>query len=367
MSKIICDICSTVYEDTAPECPICGWVQEHSTAAEVPQEEIEFLDDVVSDESVEIPEEDEIIRPKKKRAIFDFDAVNTNGTDEVDEVVPEYEDEEEYEEEPRTNVFLVVFLVILIVALLLGSGFIFLKFYLPGKKAAAKETEMPTANAQIVEPETEETTIPTVPCTNLALPNGIDVLKTKGQYFLLHAVKMPEDTTDTLTYMSENESVAVVSEDGRVEAVGEGETNIIVTCGDQQISCPVTVRYEEETQSTEETQSLSEILAKEEAKVEGTAAEGAQNVEETQAASVPDDVVLKVKARDLDFQLGRQGVYHDIEMDCELTADMVEWYSSNSDIVMVENGRVTAMSRGIAKVFARYGDQEISCIVRCVF
>ena len=28
MSKIICEICGTIYPDTEPRCPICGWTQD---------------------------------------------------------------------------------------------------------------------------------------------------------------------------------------------------------------------------------------------------------------------------------------------------------------------------------------------------
>ena len=122
-----------------------------------------------------------------------------------------------------------------------------------GKETA--QTPAAPAPAETTAAAIEETTEPTIPCRSIALTGGMAELNREGQFYLLNVKVTPEDTTDILTYTSEDESVATVTVDGRVTAVAEGETTIYITCGKQQINCPVVVRYVEETEPpTEETE-----------------------------------------------------------------------------------------------------------------
>ena len=162
--------------------------------------------------------------------------------------------------------------------------------------------------------------------------------------WLLHVVVMPEDTTDEVTYLSEDETIVTVNADGRLTAVGEGTTNIVVTCGSQQIKCPVTVAYAPTTEP------------------ETTAA---PTEEETEPETEPSNTTLKLKKTDIQF--GRLGVYTTLELDCDLDPNEVEWFTSNSSVALVRNGVVTAMGPGIAKITAKYDGQEVTCIVRCKF
>lgn len=349
MNKIICEICGTTYQSNAAACPICGWT--HNTPGAVAEDELE-LDSFQEQEAAQDTAQ-KVSAEKKNRAIFDYDAVN-NGRKQA-QVVAE-EDTEEYveveeEEEPKANTFLVVLLVIVIVALLLAAGYMFVRFFLPGRAADDQKETVPAVTAEVV--ETMEPEVEGIPCTNIALPNGIDVLNEKGQNWLLNVIVLPEDTTDEVIFESEDESIATVDENGKVTAVAEGETNIVVTCGDQKVTCPVTVRYEAETEP-EETASMPTVGSSEETKA----------TEETKA-STP-DVVLKLKKDDIQF--GRYGVYFMLELDCDLEQSDVEWSSNNNYVASVDNeGRVTALGPGIAKITAKYDDQEVSCIVRCRF
>lgn len=368
MSKIVCEICGTTYQESAPCCPICGWAHNgevpESAAAE---EELDL--DLLREELTE-PAAPKTEAPASGRKIFDFDAENFDSDEEyenlVDEDTDSYEDVEEYEEEPHTNMVLVVFLVVLIVLLLLATGFVFFKFFLPGK-TAAQETVPTVTETVVTEPETTEE--PTIPCTNLVLPNGIQELNAEGQNWLLHVTVYPEDTTDELKYASQDESVAIVNEEGRVTAVAEGETNIVVTCGTQKIECPVTVRFVEETEP-EETEPL--LPGKEEK--DGGMNLGSFSIGEDEAyteegtSSEPpkEGVVLALKKTDIQF--GRYGVYTTLELDCDLSPSEVEWSSDNMYVAGVDaEGRVTALGPGIANITVKYHDQTAVCIVRCRF
>jgi len=64
----------------------------------------------------------------------------------------------------------------------------------------------------------------------------------EGKTLELTAAVLPEDATDkAVTWSSDNESVATVSEDGLVTALAEGKAVITATAGDKTASCSVTV------------------------------------------------------------------------------------------------------------------------------
>ena len=345
MSKVICDICGTSYQETADSCPICGYTR------------ILGLDELQED----ILEEETIITRnkggrfaqaavrKKNKAIFDYDEVNPDYEDEDeeedDEEYEEYE-EEAYEEAPRSSSALIVILVVVIMLLLAAAGFLFLRFFLPNMLS---QEPAPTTQMTVpVETETEEITEPTVPCRSIALTGGMAELSKEGQFYLLNVKVLPEDTTDVLTYVSEDESIATVTVDGRVTAVAEGETTIYITCGAQQINCPVVVKFVEETEPpTEET-------------VDSTAETDATE-ETTEAAKT--DLELKLKKYDISLTVGYAA---QLVLDCDLDATDVTWSSEHDFIATVdENGLVTAVSYGTTAIIVKYGDQEVQCIVRC--
>jgi len=339
MSKIICEICGTAYPDTESRCPICGWTQDG-------------IDLGVDASDLDFTVEEETSTPRKNREIFDYDAVNSNpGRKAAVQPEPEAEEEpEEEEEERRANPFLVMLLTILIVALLAATGYVLFKYFLPNRKDKTPETTAP-----IVTEPADETTVPTVPCTGLSLVSGITELNAEGQNWLLHVVVTPEDTTDVLTYQSMDESIATVNEEGRVTAVSEGETTVIITCGSERLECPVTVRYQAATEAPTEAPTQAP-------------AEGENAATEAPAETNPpaaSNVTLKLKKTDITFGVG--GVYTTLELDCDLKPEDVEWSTRNANVAIVKDGVVTAVGPGLTVITAKYGDQTAECIVRCNF
>lgn len=342
MSKIICDICGTTYPDTADSCPICGCSRDAAS---------ELLgDDFLSEELMDTPTvKGGRFTAKKKKEIFDYDEVNApEFEDPIEEEENPYEEEDEVFEESRGhNVFVVILLTILIAALLLASGFIFIRYFLPNMGDEEEKTAETTTF--VAETEIPETTELRIPCQMLSLSSGTAELSQEGQYFLIHVQAFPEDTTDKIIYSSADESIATVTEDGKITAVAEGETVIYITCGNIQNNCPVVVKYEEETlPPTEETIPETEP--------------------ETTVATEPavkNDVTLKLKQTDI-----RLGVYYEYQLllDCDLEQNEVEWKSEHPHIATVdENGVIKAVKDGTTSIIVKYGDQEVSCIVRCSY
>lgn len=363
MNKHICDICGTSYPSTAESCPICGYST--TDAEDLLTEEVayeEYADD-----------QNAYKAGSRKKEIFDFDEVNTESDPDEDEDEDEEEeeeeeedyDEEEEEEAPRHNTFVVILLTILIVALLGAAAFIYIRFFRPNME---KEETVPTT-AYVQEKETTApATEPTVPCQHMAMTNaGVAELNAEGQQFLLHIKALPEDTTDPIIYISANESVATVTEDGKITAVSEGETVITISCGKQSIECPVIVKYVEET-----------VPPTTEAPVETEPSETEEDTEDTEESEEPVDEAeeeqqtpavnsnIQLKLNRYDIQLG---VYYEFRLvlECDLAPEDVVWTSEHPHIATVdEQGNVTAIKAGTTSVSAKYGDQEVSCIVRCV-
>lgn len=354
MSKIICDVCGTSYPDTAECCPICGCTPDMAG---------KLMGEDLLEETAESQE------PARK--IFDFDEVN--GEEDQDEDAyddGDYDDEEEDDEEPQQhNTLVVIVLTVLIAVLLMAAGFIFVKFFLPnmGGKSAAATTE-------VTETTLSATTDLSIPCQELYIISGKTVeLNEEGQMFLLHVKASPENTTDPIIYTSQDEAIATVTEDGKVTAVSEGETVITIRCGVSTMECPVIVKYVEETTVPPTTVAETAPAETGEAQAAGsqetTPKEDTTSQQETTpAASAPanqqlKNVTLKLKKTDI-----RLGVYYEFKLllDCDLEQNEVQWSSEHPYIASVdENGVVKAIKAGTTSITAQYGDQKVTCMVRC--
>ena len=367
MEKIICDICGTTYPASTECCPICGC--SNDSVAELIGTDVQY-EDGVEESAVHYTAN------TRKKEIFDFDEVNTddNEADEDDDEEQEYDEEEEEEETPRHNTFVVILLTVLIIVLLGAAAFIFVRFFLPNMK----EEEAVATTAAVQETETAApATEPTVPCQHMAMTNaGVAELNAEGQQFLLHIKALPENTTDKILYTSGNESIATVTEDGKITAVSEGETVIYISCGAQRMECPVIVEFVEETvpPTTEatvpaETEAVTvteeSTVTEETTTAEETTANDEETTTATEGSANLKNVTLKLKRTDIQL-----GVYYSfqLELDCALTPEEVTWTSEHPHIATVdEQGNVTAVKSGTTSITAKYGDQEVNCIVRCIW
>ena len=410
MGKIICEICGTVYPDSADACPICGYSRDMGNFEQgedlrgtdpVDQESVqenygEESYDVTSYDEFDFDEKPYIppqpAQQSQRGKIFDYDAVNPQDRQNYDsyqdagnEVTlndyPEenYDNYDGYSEQPRKkHTGLIVFLILLIVGLFAASGFLLMKFVLPNMNEEPVTEPVPVETVAVTEAPTEPvpTTQPTIPCSSLVLVDGANVeLVEAGQFFLIHAAVSPEDTTDVLTYSSEDESVATVDERGKITAVGEGSTNIILTCGMQMLKLPVQVGFVPDTEPVEDTLPPMEEKEGEAAEETAEAAEeGAEeNAEETEGSDetqaeeedtvVDGDIVLKLK--DTDRSSGVRGVSFSLTLDCELKPEDVDWFTSDSTVATVKDGVVTTVGPGLCTITAKYGSQTATCIIRC--
>lgn len=364
MSKIVCDICGTTYDDSTGACPVCGWnpgTTLESTSAD---------DDILNDDFSLDGADSSATPPQKGRAVFDYDAVNTHRRRPprpAPAPAPAQEEEDE-EEKSGSNKFLVFILVVLILALLAVSGYIaYTKLWKPKNigddSNRPQETvatlpqdggETVSGDETVATEDPTEVTELTIPCTDLSLVATMDTLTFAGQYWRLMVKYTPEDTTDKVAFTSGDESVVTVDEYGRVTAVGEGETVIVITCGDKRLETPAVVKF-----AADETEAPTDAT---DAPASGTSGTGTG----TGTVATPSSgSVLKLKRTDI--TISRRGVYVTLELENGITAESVKWSTSDSSIATVYNGNVTAIGKGTCVIRAEYGGQVAECVVRCKF
>ena len=356
MSKIVCDICGTAYPDTAQECPICGCTRDSAAAllADVGLEE----EVAVAAAAPEVVPEPVKPAPRKAAPVIEEDDdeydEDEDDDDDYDDDDDDDDDDDEEDEGRKSNAFLVILLVIVILALLAVSAFIVVKYVAPnllGPKETAPATTVATE-------EPTETTELVIPCENLALTSGGEiVLDEVGANWLINVLALPENTTDVLVYTSSDETVATVNEQGKITAVGEGTAVITITCGAQELKCTVTVSVAEETTVPEETTASEETTVPEES----------TEPEETTVpeTTVPDVVISFVKSDVTSRMIGEQ-FYLKVKGE-GLNPDLLKWSSENEGICVVDQkGLVTIKGWGTTHVVVTYGDQVIKCVVRAI-
>lgn len=248
MSKIICDVCGSRYPDTSAQCPICG-----SFNSKAGKPAVESGEPAVK---TELPERVSTpggrfskanVSKRNEGKVFTEEPA-TRMKREKPQVKPqtpeEYDLEEEFEEESgkKGGGFVNVLLVLVIIALLGVCAYIFIQFFMPtffGGDSIIGPAE-PTVAATEAPDEVQMPTLPAiVPCEKLVMEEKIVGLTSAGQVQKLNIQTKPENTTDGMIYISSNEEVATVNENGEVTAVGEGSVVITVFCGAQQLECNV--------------------------------------------------------------------------------------------------------------------------------
>ena len=140
-----------------------------------------------------------------------------------------------------------------------------------------------------------------------------------GESFTLTATVKPDDATDkTVTWSSSDESVARV-DNGKVTAVKSGKATVTAKCGVKTAECAVTVTVPVSSITLDKT-TLSLVIGE----------------SFTLTATVkPDDATDKT----------------------------VTWSSSDESVARVDNGKVTAVNAGQAKISAAVGNITTSCNV----
>ena len=264
MNKVICDVCGTMYPENAAQCPICGCAKAaESVAAPVEGVEAEAAGAYTFTKGGRFSKSN--VRKRNKTAEKAPKAAPAKNE--------EPEDSEPEEKSGDSNKGLIIAIVVLILSIIGMLCYIFFTYFAGDLFGGATEP-MSTTTIPVT------TTQGDVKCQDLQLqiPGNELTMGQVGQTWLLNVVATPADTTDVISYTSSDPDVAVVSEDGRVTAIGAGTATVTVTCGDVvkqfQVVCNI------ETEPTTE------------ATTEATEAETEPTTEPTTAPTVKPDVDL---------------------------------------------------------------------------
>ena len=235
------------------------------------------------------------------------------------------------------------------------------------------------------------------PVTSIAL-DKTELPIIKGNTATLTATVLPEDATDpTVTWSSSDEKVATVK-DGVVTAVGDGEATITAKAGEKEASCKIlvttpvtsvtldnkelsitkgmtatlkaTVLPEDATDPTVTWSSSDEEIATvKDGTVTAVAVGKATITAKAGGYSATCEVSVIIPATGISLDQSTLSMY--VEDTVTLTAtvtpegvtDKTQWSSSNTEVVTVEDGKVTATGAGTATITATSGEFSATCDV----
>jgi hypothetical protein len=170
-----------------------------------------------------------------------------------------------------------------------------------------------------------------IPCTELSLDHYEFNMKSLDEVLMLTVTKNPGNTTDLVSFESDNPNVVTVTKidetTAKLVCVGKGNATITVTCGNISKECRITCETENTPEYNENDLRFLQYLCEGEVGFKWT---------------VYDDAVYPIP--------------------CEL----IEWTSDDSSIATFVNGVITLVSEGETVVHATYGNKTVDCIVRFV-
>lgn len=318
MSKIICDICGTSYAETAKQCPICGSVR--------PGDVQRMTNEVKSDGNVSTG------YTHVKGGRFSKSNVkkrNHTQSRNSGSTARKSSPNKQGAPEEKDNRGLVITAIVLLLAVIGVVIYIAVRFFAP------ISDPNPTENQIKVE----------IACTDIKLDVTELTFEESGAVRLLNVTLEPSNTSDTVKFRSENDAVVKVNSVGKVTVVGEGSTNIVITCGKITKKCPVTVVFNG-TEGTENTGNT-------------------ENTTGTQDPTVADGAIrLNRKDMTISQKGGTWNLYSG-----DVAKNLVTFTSEDESVVTFIDGVVTAVGSNYDGVWvhAEYNGQKASCLVRCSF
>lgn len=335
MSKIICEICGTGYPETSTQCPICGYVRSAETAGVA-----------VTDNSETSAGQYTYVKggrfsksnvKKRNRA-----QQKATGTGAAATVAHNNHRPAEKKKKGKKNIGFIIVSILLLLLVLAVVVFLTIKYF-------GRELPEPTV-PQDTAPQQTDPVDDTILCGGISLDVSEVFLTERGEALMVYATPTPANTTEIVEFNSSDVSVATVTDNGKIVAVGSGEATITVTCGSFHTTCLVKCEIEPETEpTTEQTEPTTE------------------QTEPTEETTTEPAIVLEQSMFNRkDFSLLFKGEKWKLYTG-EIDPSLITWSSDNPNVAVIENGVVKAVGKGTTKVYAEYNGVKISCIVRCNF
>lgn len=325
MSKIICDVCGTSYPESATQCPICGCVRPADIT------------------TVQINSDEKDTRPNGTYTYVKggrFSKANVKKRNQGKPVVnadpAPKTDNSDAEDVKKNSTGFIVAVTVLLVAIVAVAIYIAVRFLSPGlpDNSETNITTAPTGDSTTV-----ESTSDTALCEKIDLNKSTITFDHPGAAIYVTATLTPADTTERVKYISADDSVATVDDEGRITAVGSGETTITVICGSAEATCQIVCNFESVSGSQETT-------------------------ETTEPTTEPVSGNAEIKLNREDFTLSSKGATWKL-YDGAIPVDQIKWTSDDEKVATIKDGVVTAVGGGYTTVYAEYQGKKVSCIVRC--
>lgn len=336
MNQIICDICGSEYPEGYDRCPTCSYPRQGGEkivaagAVETAQEKVKGGH--FSSKNVKKR------RKAQKKAAQAYVAEEAYA-EEAAEAVPAHQ-------ERSSNKPLWITIILLLIAIILVGVYIVMRFGQGLGAFLPVQTTVPTTTAA----PTETTQPPAVPCAGMTLESPVIALDEVGQQLRIGMKLVPENTTDALSFVSQDPAVVQVDSEGVLTAVGSGQTTVTITCGKVVRECSVVCWFADATT----------------APVETTAPTAPP--ETTKATEATEPAVLKLDQEDVScFNNGETFNLYASVGSKSIGRSKVTWSTSDSKVAKVENGTVTAVGKGTATITAEYNGMKATCTVRCRF
>lgn len=305
MSKLICDICGTSYPDTSTQCPICGCVRpaESTAVADSDQENRGYT--------------------YVKGGRFSKSNVKKRNSSSARAEAGSSARRKQAPSKKVLPMVIVLVLLFLIVACMIG----FIVSTLIGNNGGDLFGKDDTSQTDNIER----------PCTGITLSKSSLTFTAVGEEFTLKTICAPTNTTDEKQFSSSDETVATVTQDGKVVCVGAGEAVIYVYCGEKKDECLVTCNLDEQTEDPTQ--------------------------EETEA--VVSVQLTRQNITDANFP----GYSWNLYEPGDIPAEELTWVSEDSAVATVDaKGLVTAVAEGSTVIRVYYNGQEVaSCSITCDF
>ena len=208
----------------------------------------------------------------------------------------------------------------------------------PEPQQPAAEAQQPNENQYMNEEDQQPVqeqpvqTQSTAACTSLTLSAPTVTFEDAGRFFNITFTRKPDECTEAVVFSSSDESVATVSEQGKIVAVNAGSAVITAQCGEQTAQCLVTCdfAYVGASETGDETAEL---------------------------ALNKDDLTF--------FGAGEQ---YTLSVTGAPEGAKTSYQSGDESVVTVsENGVLTAKGKGTTTITVTVDGSELTCIVRCSF
>lgn len=363
MSKIICDICGTVYPDNASVCPICGYPRQESEKAILDEAEraasagshagAYVKGGRFSSKNVKKRQAaqagGEVVRPRKHESAHTQQepsqprrqepAHGQETAEAVQGVTPK--------KRPKAGPGLKITVAVLAVAVIGFGAYIGYRFISGADAYKDPSAQSATDSVQTTQ-AVEETTLPTqtdVSCVGLSVSDESITFEDAGRAWILSVTKVPEDAVEPLVFTTSDKNVATVDESGRVTAVGPGTAVITITCGQIKRECKVVCGFEGATVTQPD--------------------ETTMPTETTGSSQYQDNNwVMSNEYGDATLIIGEEFSL-ELTNDAGETADVV-WEADREGVVSIDGNVIRGESVGMVDVTTTIDGKTYTCIVRVI-